>query len=312
MDAIIRGFVETLVLGEPKCIGGFTVVPLYRGVATTLDYTALQTAIASQFVQVKEVDAAGSVGELLISNSGGCLVLGVEGEELTGAKQNRILNTSILLQNGTRTVIPVSCTEQGRWSNVSVEMSPSDSFATPRIRENAKRSVNRSLAEHRGFRTNQAEVWDRVSRFASSSGVHSPTSALNDVVKSRMSQFGGTAASIPAQPAQCGLLVIANGRVLGFDVVSRPEVYAALHERLLRGYLVDDAPAPPADTREPATLATQYLQRTLTARERRFPSVGMGEDYRYDGEALVGSALVAQGQVAHMAFFSSTGDERDV
>ena len=42
-------------------------------------------------------------------------VLFLEGEELVGAKQNRILNTSVLIAAHTKSKIPVSCVEAGRW-----------------------------------------------------------------------------------------------------------------------------------------------------------------------------------------------------
>ena len=38
-------------------------------------------------------------------------VLLLDGEELVGAKQNRVLNTSVLVAKGARLDIPVSCVE---------------------------------------------------------------------------------------------------------------------------------------------------------------------------------------------------------
>jgi transposase len=46
-------------------------------------------------VTVQEVSEGGSVPDLLVENSGDTRVLFLEGEELVGAKQNRILNTSV-------------------------------------------------------------------------------------------------------------------------------------------------------------------------------------------------------------------------
>jgi len=310
MDIGVRGFLEQLVLGDAMRCDGFTVLPLFSRVQGTLDYAALQTAIESHSVKVEEVSESGSVGDLLITNMGDCVVLALDGEELAGAKQNRILNTTILLGRHTRTVIPVSCTEQGRWSYTSVEFKSSNAFAPPRIRENAKRAVNQSLAENKGFRANQGQVWDQVSRLSAAAGVYSPTGALNDVVSSRLPQLNRIVADVPVMPGQCGLLAIADGHVLGFDVVSRPGVYARLHERLLRSYLLETgAVAPAVAEADAAQTADQFLHTALVANERRFPSAGIGEDYRYSGPDIVGSALATEGQVVHMAFFRVPPDD---
>jgi hypothetical protein len=63
-----------------------------------------------------EVSRGGSVPELKVVNKSDRMLLILDGEGLVGAKQNRIVNTTILIAGNTTTVIPVSCVEQGRWS----------------------------------------------------------------------------------------------------------------------------------------------------------------------------------------------------
>ena len=48
-------------------------------------------------------------------------LLMLDGEELVGAKKNRVLNVTVLIAAQSDTVIPVSCVEQGRWSYWSQE-----------------------------------------------------------------------------------------------------------------------------------------------------------------------------------------------
>ena len=57
--------------------------------------------------------------ELVVENPLDERVLLYDGEELVGAKQNRILNVSVLVEAKSALTIPVSCVEQGRWSHVS-------------------------------------------------------------------------------------------------------------------------------------------------------------------------------------------------
>ena len=67
--------------------------------------------MAAGTLQVTEVDESGSVPELLATNTGDEMVLLLDGEELVGAKQNRILNITLLAPAMQDTVIPVSCVE---------------------------------------------------------------------------------------------------------------------------------------------------------------------------------------------------------
>jgi hypothetical protein len=259
-------------------------------------------------MRVREVSDSGIVGDLLVMNTGSIAVLALDGEELAGAKQNRILNTTVLLAPDSRTVIPVSCTEQGRWHYaVSREFKSSDSFAPPRIREHAKRAVNESLASELGFRADQGAVWDHVACLAAEARVHSTTRAMSDVVKARLPNLDRIAARFAAQPGQCGLLAFADGEVLGFDAVSRSYVYSSLHTRLLRSYLLDtesEGNSLPAADYE--SMAIGFLQSCAASEQRSFKSPALGDDFRYTGGRVVGSALLAAGEVVHSAFFHAS------
>lgn len=89
-------------------------------------YLTLAEALQTQRSRVTEVSAGGSVPELAFENlSADADVLLLDGEELVGAKQNRVLNLTVLVGPGKRIVIPVSCVEQGRWRHESHEFAAS-------------------------------------------------------------------------------------------------------------------------------------------------------------------------------------------
>jgi hypothetical protein len=72
------------------------VFPLFTSQASGLEYLVSDEALEGGSVAVEEVSEAGSVPTLTVDNRGDTLVLFIEGEELRGARQNRVLNTSVL------------------------------------------------------------------------------------------------------------------------------------------------------------------------------------------------------------------------
>ena len=89
-------------------------------------YLTLKEALEKRLLIVKEVSAEASVPELKVINNADVPMLLLDGEELAGAKQNRVLNTSVLVKEKSELIIPVSCTEQGRWSYQTDEFSNSE------------------------------------------------------------------------------------------------------------------------------------------------------------------------------------------
>ena len=102
-------------VGDPIRHESLAVFPLFSTPDGDVDYLLSDEAIRAGSVTVEEVSEGGSVPNLLVNNQGDSRVLFLEGEELRGAKQNRVLNTSVLVAAHSKTPIPVSCVEQGRW-----------------------------------------------------------------------------------------------------------------------------------------------------------------------------------------------------
>jgi len=108
-------------------------------------------------------------------------VLLLDGEELVGSKQNRILNTTVLAAAHVETTIPVSCVEQGRWSYRGRTFTSSEASLYTSVRQKKAAWVSRSIRERRGHLADQGDVWDGLASKAAAYQVQSPTGAMRDV-----------------------------------------------------------------------------------------------------------------------------------
>lgn len=67
----------------------------------------------------------------------------------------------------------------------------------------------------------------------------------------------------------------------------------------------------PAKGKEASRKKTDaFLKKIPQCKEQPFDSVGYGRDYRYEGQKIVGSALVYESTVIHMALFQITETEK--
>jgi hypothetical protein len=176
-----------------------------------------------------------------------------------------------------------------------------------KIRSRKTRSVSESLSHHAPPQSDQGEVWESIQALHCKAGSHSPTSAMHDVFKAQAGQLDECLQAFPCMGGQAGLLVLVKGQVAGFDMVSRPDVYARLHAKLVRSYVLD-ALLEPSPVVMPASHAELMVRSFIAGldqmREEVFPSVGYGHDHRYHDVAITGSALVHEGYVIHAAFLT--------
>ena len=189
MDSTIFDYLSTLTFGKLQAFRNMAILPLFSAMNDGPEYVTLKDALAQKFITITEIDQAGHVPELKVVNTSEYFVLLLDGEELIGAKQNRVLNTSILLKPNSETILPVSCTEQGRWGYVSKVFSHSDVMMSQLSRFMQTQSVSASLHEGRGFISDQDRVWDDIIRMHARAGVSSRTGAMRNIYSAKTDEL---------------------------------------------------------------------------------------------------------------------------
>ena len=264
-------FDSIIQLGDPVEHRGIVIAPLFPRSDPKADYLTLEEALPLGF-RITEVDAAGSVPELLAFNPLEKPVLLYDGEELLGAKQNRILNVTVLVAAKSETRIPVSCVEQGRWHARSASFDAARHTAYPDLR---RRKAERLSADPLARGAAQAAVWDEVAAKAGRHGVDSPTGAAADIYREPRRRARGASTRVPARrrgsPERCSR---SADDQLCLDYVSRPSAFAQLYPKLLDGYLLDaleQLDGKPAEPREAFGLRVRRRSRSTATLAIRGP-----------------------------------------
>ena len=295
----------SIQIGDPVEHRGIVIAPLYPRNSPKAEYLTLEEALPLGF-QITEIDEAGSVPELKGGNPLDQAVLLYDGEELLGAKQNRILNVTVLVAARSETRIPVSCVEQGRWHARSTAFASARHAAYPDLRRHKAEQLSAAPLA-RGLA--QAAVWDDVAAKAGRHGVHSPTGAAADIYREREKALADLRHAFPLAPGQSGAVLALGEEQLCLDYLSRPNAFAHLYHKLLDGYLLDALEhldtKPACDER-----IARFLANADTAATRLRSSAGVGDDLRLANNELVGSGLILEDELLQLSVFTSDGIAR--
>src|SRR5712691_9091172 len=274
-------------LGEPRSFGSLTRVPLFPSTPPALEYIGLDEAIA-RGLMVTEVDEAGDVNSLRVANPLDELVLLYEGEELVGAKQNRIVTWTTLVPAKTTLPIRVDCVERGRWAFRTSSFEAAPRAAYPEVRR----------AKHHGG--GQAAVWASVAAKAERLEVFSPTQAQEAIYVKRGSTLDEYVGALPRLHGQSGAIVGIAGEVVCLDYVGRSDVFAGIYTKLLRGYALDAIERP---VEKP--LAAGAVRRFLAGIDRKAAKLGTPVGVGTVMLFPAGAELSAYGEVVALSLHAS-------
>ena len=186
MENNLATFLADISVGPEQYYKNMAVFPLLANQGAQMEFITLDEALAQRALVITEIDESGHVPELKVVNNSGQKILLLDGEELVGAKQNRVLNVTILLAPNSETLIPVSCIEQGRWSYKSREFSSANRTMSADLRKKKTQSVHNRVRQSGSFASDQGEIWEEINlKFARCQETPSPTMALSDLCEAK-------------------------------------------------------------------------------------------------------------------------------
>jgi hypothetical protein len=299
----LASFVARLRPGAPIALGADVVVPvLLEGGGPDADL--LDEGIAAGITALREVNEHGEVGRVRVRHDGGKLLLLLDGDQLLGAKQNRVINASFLVAPGQEVDIPVSCVERGRWQYRARAFGASGVTMTGTARSRKLGRVSHSIITGSGYEADQAAVWQDVDDYLHQSRVFSATSSLDDGIAARKADTDQKLAALAPAPRQAGLALVRGGRVVLLDVFGSVDLYHRAWRKIAAGMLADSAEATTDPATAPALVAAALATIAGDTPVRR-AAPGTGDTLHGEVAGLAYGAVAFEGAVYHAALAST-------
>ena len=303
----IADSLKSLEIAEPQMFANLACFPLVGAgsLEASPQYLLLDEALAQGLAVVSEVSEGGSAPNLRFENRADRPVLLVDGEELIGARQNRVLNLTILVAPHKTIIIPVSCVERGRWRYDSREFHSSSRTLYASARAEKMAHVSRSLRARGTRHADQSALWDSIARKSSIAEYRSPTEAMADLFEYRRPKIRHYCEALHSVSSQVGAVFAIDGKVVGLELFDHAETFRRLLPKIASSYALDAVELEEAHQEMPTEATVRdFLNRSISAKADDYPAVGEGRDVRLRAEKLSGGALVVDDRVVHLSAFA--------
>lgn len=285
-----------------------SIVQFASSEQNTFQYISGPAAIAKEFIEVREISITGSVNNLELVNLSDKYVFFMDGDILVGAKQNRVLNTSVFVAPNSKINLPVSCVEQGRWRSISDKFRPSDYISPDTIRAKKLKAVTKNLKIGRGHFADQGEVWDTVNEFSEHLESFSESSDLTDIMNKRRESLDSFIDKFPLNEKANGLAIFTDNSPLSIDLFNRTDIYQEYFPKRLRSAATE-------------VFNLKDKENTITESEANFKTlnlfdeiekqkftlhdgVGVGKEKRYDNDKFVAMELSYNNHLIHFTLLN--------
>jgi hypothetical protein len=267
----------------------------------------LDEALPTGRTSITEVSAAGVVALVRVTHGGTRPLLLVDGEQIIGAKQNRIMNASLLVAAGQSVEVPVSCVERGRWRSKGVFFESSDTTVTASARAAKLRRLQVSLARGRGHDGDQGAVWRDVDEYLTRIGASSESAAFDDGFRDRRGYAESMLMAFEPGLGQVGMAAVCGASIVGLDLFGSPSLYARGWRKIGRGLMAEWYDQSEAPTEADALgLVRAALQAMATCKPARASAPGIGQTVHASVEDVTFSGVIYGEVLYHVAVAQCT------
>jgi len=285
-----------VTVGEVMRGRAVTVLPLFtKPAGPPVAYRLGSHALAKGVLEVHDVFG---VDRLEARNRSGDRLLLVEGDHLIGAKQNRVVTSSVLVGAQSKLTLPVSCVEQGRWEGAA-RFESASIIAPSNIRRILKISTTQSLLRRSGRAANQSQIWSHIEQQQRRLRVSSSTRALSHTFASRAGEIDDISARFIYAPGATGIAIGVAGEIVSIDVFDKPETCEHYWPLLVKGAALESL-GRPASERVGAAEVNALIDQLRDVAWAPVPPVGDGEELRAATAEAAASALLVDGSLVHM------------
>ena len=274
----------------------------------TFEYISGPSAIEKNLIEVREVSIAGSVNNLQLVNLSDKYIFFLDGDILVGAKQNRVLNTSVFVAPNSKINLPVSCVEQGRWRSISEKFSSSDYISPDILRAKKLKAVTKNLKQGRGHFADQGEVWDTVLNYSMNLEAFSESSDLTEVMNIKRESLDSFIKQFPLNKSANALAIFTDNSPLSIDLFNRTDIFQEYYPKRLRSAATEVFNLKEKEntiTEAEAKFKTLNLFDQLETMESSLHNgVGVGTEKRWDSDNIVAMELKYMEHLIHFTLLN--------
>ena len=278
---------------NPQVHENLAIIPL-KTEKSYIDLLTLKKGMELELVEVKECETS-TVSTVIVKNNSVVPLILIDGEEIVGGDQNRIVNSTILVNAKSEMKIPVSCTEQGRWAYKS-EFKQSKYIANYNTRR-AKEYASRNSGSF------QNVIWSSINSLEVENDYASPTCAMEESYENLKTDHAKIIKEFHVESGQNGVLIIVNGEIKGFEIFLNPEIYREFHEKILKSYLIDSK----VENKTFAInvdVAKDIIQKAFDSTFDKRDNIGLEEAFEFENDEGIGTLYSYKDKIIHLSYFT--------
>ena len=264
-------------------------------------YLSFSEAIAKNQVQISEVNKEGLLTKLSVSNKSSDNIIILNGELIIGTqiRQDRIVDSTVLIPGYATVLINTFCGEQYRWSpRLSNKISTSESLYFSSGRANNAADINTKLSK-------QCRIWSEISEKISDFNVKSFTNSVDQIYKKKKVNVEEIVNFFKIPSEAVGVALGINNQLVNIDIFSNNCMLQIYLPKIIRSIALDSFKKISKKSYLKKKDVHRFLRQIHQAnkQKRKVVEGTLGEELQFNSESVAGSILYHKEQTVHFSAF---------